>query len=1239
MNLGNSIRIGGIALLVVLNLPAVTRAGGSTPTREQRIAGQKAAEAVYWKHRLWPAQNRGPKPELDAVLPAAVIESRVDDAARKSNALEIFWNRPITSRQLDAEVRRMARESRAPDVLRELFDALGDDSALVAEVLARPALADTLLRRWYRTDERLGVAAEGGAKQPFEVWWSETAPSIPTSLRSDPGAASAETAPAVTAAPCSPDTWTSTRFLPAARAGHVSVWTGSEVLVWGAITYADGSIPGGRYDPATDSWRTLSSVNQPHNRTKMTAVWTGTEMVVWGGFGDMGTAPDLESGGRYDPQTDSWRPTSIAPGVPAPRDEHSAVWTGSVMIVWGGDSYGSPTNTGARYDPVADSWQPTSTAGAPTARSGHDAVWTGSRMVVWGGGTTTGGRYDPSTDTWTATSTLDAPEARVDDTAVWTGSRMVVWGGCGAASGCFTRLDTGGLYDPVADSWSPTTTTGGPGARYLHSAVWTGSRMIAWGGCVDTECSTQTFTGGSFDPVANAWSPVATANGPSARASQSAVWTGSEMIVWGGCYGGQCQLVLNSGGRYDPSSDSWVPTSIEDGPTARLNHSAVWTGSEMIVWGGFDAIGQTYTGKRYDPATDHWVATNFIGSPLARDQHTAVWTGTEMIVWGGQVQGIGAANSGGRYDPTTDTWIDTTFTGAPSARQDHDAVWTGSRMIVWGGCAFNSLCDAVVGDGGRYDPSTDSWQPMSTVDAPSPRSAFPAVWSGQEMIVWGGRLGDLSPVATGARYDPSSDTWSPMAVAGAPSARFSHAGVWDGSGLIVWAGRDGESALGDGARYDPVSDSWTPISAAGAPQPRTAHSYVWTGDRLVVWGGCPTPGCDAPLFTGGQYVPASDTWTATGTLSNAPFDRYDHTAVWAGTRMLVWGGWHTVNGTQTNTGAAYCPGGGGSATWEPSAPSAMTASAVSSSRVDLSWVDNSIDESGFKIDRCTGDLSTCDSNPVQYWAWLGNVGANVTSFSDMTRLPTTTYSYRVRATNAGGDSAFSNSAAATTLDVPPAAPSGESATATPGPQVNVAWADNSRNEQGFEIERCTGTAVACDGNPAGYAQITQTAADVTSYVDTTVLSDTTYSYRTRAFNSGGSSAYSNSASASTNTGPATPGEASEAGATPLLVTGYDRTTGEVTVSFDPACTSTDHAAYSGPLGQVDLLQWDRAVCGLGVSGTATFDPGAGDRYFVIVGQSTTAEGSYGSKSDGTQRPEAVGVGICDQTQDLSNPCP
>ena len=132
--------------------------------------------------------------------------------------------------------------------------------------------------------------------------------------------------------------------------------------------------------------------------------------------------------------------------------------------------------------------------------------------------------------------------------------------------------------------------------------------------------------GGSCVNTGFTWVPLATAGAPTARDRHTAVWSGSEMIVWGGNDGDK----VATGALYDPVTDTWTPTSTTGAPVARQLHTAVWTGSEMIVWGGFGPTDYESTGARYDPDTDTWTPMSTTGAPQGRTQHTATWTGTEL---------------------------------------------------------------------------------------------------------------------------------------------------------------------------------------------------------------------------------------------------------------------------------------------------------------------------------------------------------------------------------------------------------------------------------------------------------------------------------------------------------------------------------------------------------------------------------------------------------------------------------
>src|SRR5947207_7100570 len=125
-----------------------------TLTFADRVAYQRVIEEVYWRHRIWPKENAQPKPRLDKVMSQAQIERKVEDYLRNSQALEDYWQRSITPDQLQAEMERIANHTQQPEVLRELFAALGNDPFVIAECLARPVLTERLLTELYAHDQR-----------------------------------------------------------------------------------------------------------------------------------------------------------------------------------------------------------------------------------------------------------------------------------------------------------------------------------------------------------------------------------------------------------------------------------------------------------------------------------------------------------------------------------------------------------------------------------------------------------------------------------------------------------------------------------------------------------------------------------------------------------------------------------------------------------------------------------------------------------------------------------------------------------------------------------------------------------------------------------------------------------------------------------------------------------------------------------------------------------------------------
>jgi hypothetical protein len=127
----------------------------TTLTFADRVTYQRAIEEVYWRHRIWPKGNPEPKPSLDAIVSQREIEKKVEDYLRKSQLVTDERGSPITATELQAEMERIASYTRQPEVLRELFAALGNDPFAIAECLAKPILAERLVS---------SVGTHGGAK-------------------------------------------------------------------------------------------------------------------------------------------------------------------------------------------------------------------------------------------------------------------------------------------------------------------------------------------------------------------------------------------------------------------------------------------------------------------------------------------------------------------------------------------------------------------------------------------------------------------------------------------------------------------------------------------------------------------------------------------------------------------------------------------------------------------------------------------------------------------------------------------------------------------------------------------------------------------------------------------------------------------------------------------------------------------------------------------------------------------
>jgi hypothetical protein len=256
-------------------------------------------------------------------------------------------------------------------------------------------------------------------------------------------------------------------------------------------------------------------------------------------------------------------------------------------------------------------------------------------------------------------------------------------------------------------------------------------------------------------------------------------------------------------------------TRLPAPPEVRSVAAEAWTGSELLIWGGYEYTGFSdedpeSNGYRFDPASVTW--TDMPASPLrGRTESASAWTGRELLIWGGWDGGFRDEpffGDGAAFDPALGSWR--MLPPAPIEPRTPLSVWTGEELIVWG----SQDRDRRYVNGAAYDPRTDSWRRIA--DAPIELTDATAVWTGDVMVVFGAALHGgnhaETPTAIGASYDPETDSWTRIADSDlSPQASTA---AWDGSRVIAW---DYENRS---AAYDPHTDAWQPLPKID----------IWTGE-------------------------------------------------------------------------------------------------------------------------------------------------------------------------------------------------------------------------------------------------------------------------------------------------------------------------------------------------------------------------------------------------------------------------
>ena len=264
-----------------------------------------------------------------------------------------------------------------------------------------------------------------------------------------------------------------------------------------------------------------------------------------------------------------------------------------------------------------------------------------------------------------------------------------------------------------------------------------------------------------------------------AQPDRTSVWTGRQFLVIG----------RGAVAAYEPRRHTW--RRLASLPADRYH--AVWTGKEVVAWGG-DAFAYDGSWRR-------------LPRPPVAEPAFVAWTGRELIGWG--------PSGGAAYRPATRRWR-----RLPAAPFLGSAAWTGRELIVVSGSRAAAFVPA------------SGWRGLPSL--PEPRDGASTVWDGTELLVIGG---SAAP-AQGFAYDPKANAWRRLAPM--DSGRGHAAAVWTGQRLLVWGGETGRPGAfvipPHGLAYDPRADRWQPLPQAPL-RGRLDPTAAWTGRSLLVWGG------------------------------------------------------------------------------------------------------------------------------------------------------------------------------------------------------------------------------------------------------------------------------------------------------------------------------------------------------------------------------------------------------------------
>ncbi|MFA5795419.1 MAG: LamG-like jellyroll fold domain-containing protein [Candidatus Brocadiia bacterium] len=306
-------------------------------------------------------------------------------------------------------------------------------------------------------------------------------------------------------------------------------------------------------------------------------------------------------------------------------------------------------------------------------------------------------------------------------------------------------------YNAVICQWTQKIAQGAggsPSARYGHDMVWDGTRVIMFGGEDGTSFKNDLWW---YNPVSNTWTQKIAHGAPGSPAQryyQTMVWDGTRVIM----FGGWSAMNKNDVWWYDPNTNTWtqkIAHGAPGSPAGRYMHSMIWDGTNVILFGGWNASVYYNDVWWYNPGTNTWtqkIAHGTPGSPVGRYMPTFVWNGSKCVMFGGY-DSSADRNDLWSYDPSLNTWTEKITNGAPGSPQKRvapSAIWDNNQMFIFGG---RDTGPVDMNDLWAYNHTTNAWTKCISADTPSNRFVHKAVWDGAKGIMFGGFA------TTGSRND------------------------------------------------------------------------------------------------------------------------------------------------------------------------------------------------------------------------------------------------------------------------------------------------------------------------------------------------------------------------------------------------------------------------------------------------------------------------------------------------------